>query len=154
MESINIISDISEQYAKFHINQSEYYTFLDKIIYFGKILYFKDVTLPNYPDNLKIGYSLDKMKWANTNQYNVWIYFIENDILFSPESSLDNRFINNAPFSIFYSNNDSETSEMIGKFIGWQIVRSYAKNNNVSLTELLNMSPVKIYNNSKFKPLK
>ena len=44
---------------------------LDKIIYFGKILYFKDVTLPNYPDNLKIGYSLDKMKWANTNQYNV-----------------------------------------------------------------------------------
>ena len=43
---------------------------------------------------------------------------------------------------------------MIGKFIGWQIVRSYAKNNNVSLTELLNMSPVKIYNNSKFKPLK
>jgi len=154
MESINIISDISEQYAKFHINQSEYYTFLDKIIYFGKILYFKDVTLPNYPDNLKIGYSLDKMKWADTNQYNVWIYFIENDILFSPESSLDNRFINNAPFSIFYSNNDSETSEMIGKFIGWQIVRSYAKNNNVSLTELLNMSPVKIYNNSKFKPLK
>ena len=94
------------------------------------------------------------MKWADTNQYNAWIYFIENDILFSPESSLDNRFINNAPFSIFYSNNDSETSEMIGKFIGWQIVRSYAKNNNVSLTELLNMSPVKIYNNSKFKPLK
>ena len=124
------------------------------MILFGKILYFKDGTLPNYPDNLKIGYSLDKMKWANTNQYNVWIYFIENDILFSPESSLDNRFINNAPFSIFYSNNDSETSEMIGKFIGWQIVRSYAKNNNVSLTELLNMSPVKIYNNSKFKPLK
>ena len=94
------------------------YTFLDKIIYHGKILYYKDISLIGVSDKDKIGYSKKKIDWAIENEYFVWTYFIENSILFDPDNKLNNRFINNAPFSKFYLENDKDSSEMIGKFIG------------------------------------
>lgn len=149
----NIISDIAEQFAIDIVPRIEFYTFLDKIIYYGKILYYKDFTL-NIEDRLKIGYSEYKMKWAKENEYFVWTYFIENNILFSSENSLTTQFISDGPFSRFYLEIDNESSEMIGKYIGWQIVKSYMKNNDVQLTELLKTSPMDIYNKSKYKPKK
>ena len=65
---------------------------------------------------------------------------------------LVNQFINDAPFSRFYLEIDNESSEMIGKYIGWQIVKSYMNNNDISLMQLLKKSPSDIYNNSKYKP--
>ena len=92
------------------------------------------------------------MKWANENEYFVWTYFIENNILFNPDNNLINQFINDGPFSRFYLEIDNDSSEMIGKYIGWQIVKSYMTNNDVSLTQMLKNSPSEIYNNSKYKP--
>ena len=151
--SLNIISDIAEQFAIDIVPRIEFYTFLDKIIYYGKILYYKDFCL-NIEDRLKIGYSKDKMKWAKENEYFVWTYFIENYILFDSDNDLESRFINDSPFSRFYLQIDNESSEMIGKYIGWQIVKSYMKNNNTSLNDMLTKSPLDIYNNSKYKPQK
>ena len=148
-----IFSDVAEKYAYANIPRIEFYTFLDKIIYYGKVLYYKDFTL-DIEDRYKIGYSKAKMKWAKENEYFVWTYFIENNILFNPDNNLESRFINDSPFSRFYLEIDNESSEMIGKYIGWQIVKSYMKNNDTSLKNMLNKSPIDIYNNSKYKPQK
>ena len=150
----NIISDIASQYANKLIPQLDDYTFLDKIIYHGKILYYKDISLIGVSDKDKIGYSEKKIKWAIENEYFVWTYFIENSILFDPDNKLINRFINNAPFSRFYLENDKDSSEMIGKFIGWQIVKSFMKNNKISFEEMIALKPIDIYNKSKYKPKK
>ena len=148
-----IFSDVAEKYAYANIPRIEFYTFLDKIIYYGKVLYYKDFTL-DIEDRYKIGYSKVKMKWAKENEYFVWTYFIKNNILFNPDNNLESRFINDSPFSRFYLEIDNESSEMIGKYIGWQIVKSYMKNNETSLKNMLNKSPIDIYNNSKYKPQK
>ena len=148
-----IFSDVAEKYAYANIPRIEFYTFLDKIIYYGKVLYYKDFTL-DIEDRYKIGYSKVKMKWAKENEYFAWTYFIENNILFNPDNNLESRFINDSPFSRFYLEIDNESSEMIGKYIGWQIVKSYMKNNETSLKNMLNKSPIDIYNNSKYKPQK
>ena len=148
-----IFSDVAEKYAYANIPRIEFYTFLDKIIYYGKVIYYKDFTL-DIEDRYKIGYSKEKMKWAKENEYFVWTYFIENNILFNPDNNLESRFINDSPFSRFYLEIDNESSEMIGKYIGWQIVKSYMKNNETSLKNMLNKSPIDIYNNSKYKPQK
>ena len=148
-----IFSDVAEKYAYANIPRIEFYTFLDKIIYYGKVLYYKDFTL-DIEDRYKIGYSKVKMKWAKENEYFVWTYFIENNILFNPDNNLESRFINDSPFSRFYLEIDNESSEMIGKYIGWQIVKSFMKNNETSLKNMLNKSPIDIYNNSKYKPQK
>lgn len=148
----NIISHIAEQYALKIVPRNEFYTFIDKIIYHGKILYYKDYCLPDFPDRLKIGYSQKKMNWAIQNESFVWTYFIQNDILFDSDNNLNNRFIYDAPFSRFYLEIDNQSSEMIGKFIGWQIVKSYMSSNDITLNKMINTSPIDIYNNSKYKP--
>jgi len=150
----NIISDIAEKFAHTVVSRNEFYTFLDKIIYYGKILYYKDQCIVGYEDRYKIGYSKEKMEWAESNEYFVWTYFIENDILFDPNNKLNFQFINDAPFSRFYLEIDNQSSEMIGKFIGWKIIKSYMKNNDVTLVEMLRTKPIDIYNNSKYKPKK
>ena len=149
----SVFSDVAEKFAFANIPRIEFYTFLDKIIYYGKVLYYKDFTL-DITDRYKIGYSKAKMKWAKENEYFVWTYFIENNILFNPDNNLESRFINDSPFSRFYLEIDNESSEMIGKYIGWQIVKSYMENNDISLKNMLYKSPIDIYNNSKYKPQK
>ena len=75
-------------------------------------------------------------------------------MLYSTDSKLANRFINPAPFSKFYLEIDNESPGRVGAWIGWQIVRSYMKNNEVSLKQLLVMDATEIFNNSKYKPKK
>ena len=149
-----IISDIAEEYAYYVIPRVNFYTFLDKIIFYGKVLYFKDIMLPKLEDRHKIGYSNLNMDWARQNEHYVWTYFVEKQLLFSSENKLITRFINNAPFSKFYLSIDDESPGMIGRFIGWEIVKSYMKNNNTTFIEMILMNPMDIYNKSKYKPQK
>ena len=150
----NIISDIAEEYAKKSILENKKYTFIEKIIYHGKILYYKDIMIPDELDHLKIGISQNKLEWATANESKVWGYFIENEILFSPDANLEKRFIDDAPFSKFFLEIDNESSEKIGRFIGWNVVRSFMKNNNISFQKMLQLDPKDIYYKSKYKPIR
>jgi hypothetical protein len=148
----NIISDVAEVYASKSILEKKMYTFLEKIIYHGKILYYKDIMIPNSLDHLKIGISQNKLDWAIENESKVWGYFIENEILFNPDIDLEKRFIDDAPFSKFFLEIDNDSTEKIGRFIGWNIVRSFMKNNNIQLQKMLQLDSKDIYYNSKYKP--
>lgn len=148
----NIISDVAELYASKSILEKKMYTFLEKIIYHGKILYYKDVMIPDSFDHLKIGISQNKLDWAIENESKVWGYFIENEILFNPDIDLEKRFIDDAPFSKFFLEIDNDSTEKIGRFIGWNIVRSFMKNNNIQLQKMLQLDSKDIYYNSKYKP--
>ena len=67
---------------------------------------------------------------------------------------LNARFIQRAPFSKFYLELDQESPGSVGVFIGWQIVRAYMKNNNVTLQELALKDAKTIFDQSKYKPKK
>ena len=148
----NIISDVSEEYARKSILEKKIYTFIEKIIYHGKILYYKDVMIPDEYDHLKMGISKSKLNWATANESKVWGYFIENEILFNADIDLEKRFIDDAPFSKFFLEIDNDSTEKIGRFIGWNIVRSFMKNNNMTFEKMLQLDPMDIYYNSKYKP--
>ncbi|MBT8260037.1 MAG: gliding motility lipoprotein GldB, partial [Bacteroidia bacterium] len=149
-----IVSDLASQYAFKSIYQSETKTFLDEMIYYGKELYFKDKVIPFKSDAEKIGYTEEDYIWAQENEQYIWENFVEKQYLFDTDTKLVSRFINPAPFSKFGLQLDSESPGKLGRFIGWQIVRAYMKNNNVSLQEMLKTEPVEIFNNSKYKPRK
>jgi gliding motility-associated lipoprotein GldB len=124
------------------------------MVYAGKELYLKDVLLPDYLDEDKIGYSKEQLQWCEANQAYMWQFFIQEKLLYSTDSRLPNRFINLAPFSKFYLEIDNESPGRVGTWIGWQIVRSFMKNNDVTLQQLLQMDAVEIFNKSKYKPRK
>ncbi|WP_397445543.1 gliding motility lipoprotein GldB [Polaribacter sp. R77954] len=128
--------------------------FIDKMIYEGKKMYLLDRYLPALSDQEKIGYTSEKYNWAVANEEQVWMYFIDKKILFTTDTKLNKRFIENAPFSKFYMAEDNLSPGRIGVWLGWQIVRAYMQHNDVSLQELLKTDEDIIFNKSKYKPKK
>lgn len=127
---------------------------LSQMIYYGKQLYLKDLLLPDYTDAEKMGYSPEQIAWCQENESYMWRYFIEKEMLYSNDQKLISRFINPAPFSKFYLEIDNESPGQVGAWIGWQMVRSYMKNNDVPLVDLLKTNAKEIFVKSKYKPKK
>lgn len=151
----HIVVDLATEYANKYIYQHTNKTLLDEMIYFGKELYFKDVVLPFKTEAERISYTQEQLEWAHANESYIWRYFVERELLFSTDSKLPGRFINPAPFTKFYLEEiDNKSPGKLGRYIGWQIVRAYMENNEVSLKEMLITLPEDIFNNSKFKPRK
>ena len=150
-----IVVDLAQAYGEKYVFQTQRKTLLDEMIYYGKLLYFMDKMIPFKSDAEKIGYSQEHLDWAKANESYIWRYFVERELLYSTDSKLPGRFINPAPFSKFYLVEiDNESPGKIGQYMGWQIVKAYMKNNEVSLKELLTTSPEDVFNNSQFKPNK
>ncbi|MDN3493828.1 gliding motility lipoprotein GldB [Winogradskyella bathintestinalis] len=149
-----IVSDVANGYAKKFIFQTHRKTLLDEMIYFGKLLYFKDIMIPFKTDAEKIGYSDVQIKWAEANESQIWSYFIEKELLYSTDPKLPNRFIADAPFSKFYLELDNQSPGRLGQYMGWQIVRSYAEKTNEDLLTIMQTEPQDIFNKAKFKPKK
>lgn len=127
---------------------------LSQMIFEGKQLYAKDLLLPEYTDAEKIGYKPEQIKWCEENESYMWRYFIENELLYSDDPKLNTRFIAPAPFSKFGLEIDNDSPGRVGAWIGWQMVRSYMKNNKVTLPELLKTNAKEIFEKSKYKPKK
>lgn len=149
-----IISDVATAYSRSYISIPKQRSLLAQMIYFGKELYLKDLWLPEVSDANKIGYTEAELAWAKENESDIWRYFVEKEILYSTDAKLPSRFINPAPFSKFNLELDNDSPGMIGRYIGWQMVRSYVDNNDIPLEELMRLSPEILFKNSKYKPKK
>lgn len=148
----HIVVDVAEQMISKEILPFNDRSFLGKMIQEGKRMYLLDMYLPNTPDKEKIGYSETKFDWAVSNEEQVWKYFLDRNILYSTDTKLNKQFLDNAPFSKFYLSQDNLSPGRIGVYVGWQIVRSYMKNNDVTLQELLKIKPQDVFLKSKYKP--
>ena len=148
----HIVVDVAKAIVGKQMLPSMARSFIDKMIYRGKKMYLLDAYLPNTSDTLKIGYSQIKLDWAERNEEQIWMYFVEKDLLYSTSKDVDKRFLDLAPFSKFYMEEDSQSPGRIGEWIGWQIVRSYMQKNDVSLHQLLQTSEDEIFKKSGYKP--
>ena len=153
-EENQMMPDIVSSFAATKIPNVSDKTLLSQMIYAGKELYLKDVLLPDTTDAEKIGYTPEQIMWCQENESYMWRHFIENNLLYSTDSKLPNRFINVAPFSKFYLEIDNETPGRVGTWVGWQIVRSFMNNNDVTLQQVLQMDSMELFQKSKYKPKK
>jgi len=153
-EANQIVSDLATEYAQKQIYQPSRKSLIDEMVYFGKILYFKDVMIPFKTDEEKIGYTKEQLAWALENESNIWEFFVERELLFETDPKLSGRFINPAPFTKFNLELDAESPGRLGQYIGWQIVRAYMENNDTDFKDMLQMDATELFNKSKFKPRK
>lgn len=153
-EPKQMMPDVVTSFAEQKIPVPTEKNLLSQMIYNGKIMYLKDVLLPEFSDAEKMGYTPEQIKWCEENENYMWRYFLEKQLLYSDDSKLANRFINPAPFSKFYLEIDNESPGKVGTWIGWQMVRSFAKNNEIPIEELLKMSTKEMFQKSKYKPKK
>jgi gliding motility-associated lipoprotein GldB len=148
----HMIVDVAKSIIDKQVVQTMDRSFLGKMIYEGKKLYLLDLYLPRVSDKEKMGYSKEKLDWALYNEEKVWMYFIQNELLYSTATSLNKRFLERAPFSKFYLEQDNLSPGKIGSWIGWKIVTSYMKHNDVSLQQLMKIDAENLLNKSKYKP--
>jgi len=153
-EKERIVIDMAKAIGRSVVEPSPARDFLSKIIYYGKLYYVMSVLMPDADQYDIIGYSENQWNWSLSNEQYIWRYFINDELLFSTDSKLEDRFINPAPFSKFYLELDNESPGRLGQFIGWRIVDAYMKNNEVSLQELLNEPAASLFKNSQYKPKK
>jgi hypothetical protein len=125
MQRQNIVPECARQLAISMIPADlEPKTLLDYMIMHGKVLYAMDRFLPTTPDSLKIGYTSSQFDWISGNEASVWRLFIDQQILYKTDGFINNRFIQDGPFT---SGLPEGSPAMLGRWIGWQIVKSYMK---------------------------
>lgn len=124
---------------------------LDFMVYEGRILYFLDLMLPEVPDSVKIGYTNNQITWMEGNAKFVWSYFIDNELIFSQDRQMINKFVGDTPFTTVFSPN---SAPRVGAWLGWQIVKGYMSNeSDVTIKQLLEeKEPREIFHKSAFKP--
>lgn len=124
---------------------------INKMIYYGKLHTFLDAMLPTEADSVKWGFKAEQLKWCEKNEAQMWVYIVENKLLFSTEFKELNKYLNDGPFTSTFS---KQSPSRTGRWIGYQIVQSYLKHNSdISLVELMqDQNYQQILNESKYKP--
>ena len=129
-------------------------TFLDAMIYEGKLLYLAQQFLPKTPEEDLLKYLPEKYEWAVENEAQIWRYFIDKQLLYSTERKVLNRFIDQAPFSKFYLDLDNQSPGSIGKFIGLSIVKQYMQKHPIPLSQLGAIPTEELFKDANYKPKK
>ncbi len=149
-----LISDIAGAYARKLNPNPDQRTFLARMIYHGRELYLKDLLIPFVSDERKIGYSPEEMEWAQENEDQIWRYFIDRELLYSTDNQLRARFLDPAPFSKFRLELDNESPGRVGRYMGWQIVKAFMADHNLSPQQLLELPTEEVFRRSNYKPKK
>lgn len=154
MNPENILPKVTRLFAENAVRTSgENQKFIDEMIYDGKVLTLLDAFIPDVSPALKMNYTPKQYDWDIQNESSIWNYFVENNIVFSDDARLVDRFISPAPFSKFYTAIDNESSPQVGAFIGWQICKKYFKENpDTKLVDFLKMNGTDIFNKADYKP--
>ena len=123
---------------------------LSRMVEKGKVLYALDALFPMAADSMKIQYNPAQMEWAEINEVFVWATLVDQKLLYEKNFSKTYKLFNDGPFTSLF---EQTSAPRIGEYIGWQIVRSFMENNDVTLDSLMNINNAQtLLANSNYKP--
>ena len=153
MQPCYLTRDLAEEfYYHTYGNRINQKSVLAEMVEQGKKLYFIEAMNPSLPDSVIMGYSRQQMEWAEDNEGMVWAAIVGNNMLYN--NVLDHRrmLFSDGPFTAAFGN---ASPARLGDYIGLQIVRSFMTNNDVTLTEMLQLADYQdILQRSQYKPRK
>lgn len=125
-------------------------TLLDNIVYQGKVYYFLQAMFPDASENKILGYKITQQEWCESNEPEMWRYLVEKKHLFNTNQRTINQYIEDGPFTKGFPDGSPAKT---GVWIGLQIIKSYVKNNDVTLNEILeDVDYEKILRKSLYNP--
>ncbi|MBK5723009.1 hypothetical protein JGH11_19250 [Dysgonomonas sp. Marseille-P4677] len=122
---------------------------LSAIVNEGKILYALSTLLPEKEANDIISYTLSQLNWCKQNEKTTWQSIVKQNYLFSTDNMIITRFINDGVNTIIIS---PESPGRLGSWVGWQIVKQYAKKKDASLQEIIDTNAQTILKEAKYNP--
>ncbi len=124
---------------------------LAEMIYYGKSYHLAKQLMPCTADSVLMGYSSEDMELLAEGEETIWKYFIDNQLLYETSHLEKERYLNERPATVEIHN---DVPGRIGRWVGWQIIRSFEKNNpEVTLQELMKMKDAEeIFRRAKYRP--
>ena len=124
---------------------------LDIMVHNGKKLYILDHLFPYTADSIKLEIPQKKVEWLRDNEYDMWAYFLSEDLLYSTDWGRIKKYVTPSPNA---PGMPQEAPGRTANWLGWQIVRKYMRlNPQTTMDELINLGDAQaILEKSKYKP--
>jgi len=133
----------------------EYYkrnNFLSSLIYKGKIMYVIEKCSKSSRE-INFSYTNEEYLWCEENEFQIWNFFIENNLIFSNNQNNLRSYLDYSPFA---KGMPQESPGRIAYYVGYKIFKKYAeKHKHKTLFELIaETDENKILSESKYRPKK
>lgn len=128
-------------------NSHNHDTFLDKLIYKGKIIYLLRELLPDHQIHDILKYTEDEIIDCKVSESVVWDEIIKQNYLYVSDYPIS--YFTYSPFTKGFDDSPGR----LGCFVGYKIIQSYMNHNNVSVSDLMeNTDAQQILSVSKYDP--
>ena len=124
---------------------------IDYMVHNGKKLYVLDQLLPYASDTVIVEYTPAQLEWCKGNEFEMWAYFLEQDMLYSSKYQDFRKMIEHSPHS---PGMPPEAPGRTANWLGWQMVKAYMKRNpETTLPQLIAIKDAQeILDRSKYRP--
>ena len=134
MEREYLTVDICHSWIVTNVLDEPGETFLDQMIYYGKVMYLIDAMMPEMEDHFKIRYTEDEYDYALASEDDVWLFIMDMNWVYSTDMKLHLRWFHEAPTTV----DITDSPGRMGQFMGWQMVRQYMdKNEEASVADMI-----------------
>lgn len=108
-------------------------TVAEKMIYWGKVLYFTEACLQEEPRNVILRQTAEDYQWMEDNISDFWNYIVKEKLLFSNNEKTKMNLLKEGPFT---AGLPMKAPDRFGQFLGWKMVHQYMSENDISLEKL------------------
>ncbi len=123
---------------------------VEQMVEAGKRQYLLKLFLPNMPDTLITGYTAIQLATCNSNESNIWHYFIQNNLLYESNPDATKDYMNDGPNTPALG---VDVPGLIGQYVGEKIVLKWLdKKGNVSPDILMQTPAKQIFEEAKYRP--
>ena len=139
---------LSQQFSK---RNNADQTLLADMLHHGKHYYFAQAMLPKVAKNVILAYTKEQLTDVEQHQDIVWGHFIDHELLYVTNHLTKKNYLNENPFT---SEIGQRCPGRIGRWLGWEIVKSYMqKNTEVSLPTLMHHTDAQaLLAKSRYRP--
>jgi gliding motility-associated lipoprotein GldB len=99
-------------------------TLLADMLYYGKAYYFAQAMLPEVDVSVILAYTKEQLAEVENHQDVIWEHFIGQELLYVTNHLTKNNYLNDRPCT---SEIGQRCPGNIGRWLGWEIVKSYMK---------------------------
>ncbi len=125
---------------------------INQMIKFGKQYYFMRKVLPCKEEYELFDYSANDWEEIQSNEYMIYSYFTKNELFYNTKGENIRLFLSDRPNCVEIGD---KCPGRIGRWLGYQIVKSYAEKTEASLQQLMSETDhIKIFVQSGYKPKK
>lgn len=114
--------------------QKEDANLAESMVNWGKVLYSVEAAFPDEKKEIIVRYTAEELKWAEENEKAFWSYLINEKLLFVFNQREKNNMLRPGPTTIGLPK--AGGPDRLGQYLGWQMVRNYMKENDITLAQL------------------